>query len=73
MIGQFFAAILIFFVRVYQLTIRPILPPTCRYQPGCSDYFIGAVRKYGPVSGAWKGVCRVARCHPWSAGGWDPP
>ena len=64
---------LIMLVRGYQLMIRPVLPPTCRYQPGCSEYFIGAIRKYGPLSGAWKGLCRIARCHPWSAGGYDPP
>jgi len=64
---------LIMLVRGYQLMIRPVLPPTCRYQPGCSEYFIGAIRKYGPLSGAWKGLCRIARCHPWNAGGYDPP
>jgi putative membrane protein insertion efficiency factor len=64
---------LILVVRGYQLVLRPILPPACRFMPSCSEYFILAVRKYGPVRGAWKGVCRIGRCHPWHPGGYDPP
>ena len=45
----------------------------CRYQPTCSHYMIGAVEKYGFWRGGWRGVCRIARCHPWHAGGYDPP
>jgi uncharacterized protein len=66
-------AFLIAGVRFYQICIRPILPPMCRFQPSCSEYFIGAVNKYGPVHGACKGVGRICRCGPWSAGGFDPP
>jgi len=64
---------LIGLVRAYQYLVRPLLPPTCRFVPGCSDYFILAVRKYGPVRGAAKGVRRVCRCNPLCAGGYDPP
>jgi putative membrane protein insertion efficiency factor len=60
-------------VRFYQIVLRPMLPSVCRYHPSCSEYFVLAVDKYGPVRGAWKGVCRVCRCHPWHAGGYDPP
>jgi len=60
-------------VRFYQCALRPILPPLCRFEPSCSEYFIGAVKKYGPMRGALKGVGRLCRCHPWSAGGFDPP
>ena len=67
------SAILVGGVRGYQWLIRPLLPPTCRYQPGCSEYFIGAVKKYGPVVGAAKGTWRICRCNPWSKGGFDPP
>ena len=67
------SAVLIGGVRVYQWLIRPLLPPMCRYQPGCSEYFIGAVRKYGPVVGPVKGAWRICRCNPWSRGGYDPP
>lgn len=60
-------------VRVYQSVIRPFLPPSCRFYPSCSEYFIAAVRKYGPVKGAWRGTRRICRCHPWNEGGYDPP
>ncbi len=67
------AGVLIGCVRLYQYTIRPLLPPACRFTPGCSEYFILAVRKYGPVKGGAKGAWRICRCHPFSAGGYDPP
>jgi uncharacterized protein len=60
-------------VRFYQICIGPLLPKACRFYPSCSQYFILAVRKHGPVRGACKGVWRIARCHPWSPGGFDPP
>lgn len=65
------AAILV--VRVYQRMISPLLGPTCRFHPSCSQYFILAVRKYGLVIGTWKGGRRILRCHPWNPGGYDPP
>ena len=60
-------------VRFYQVAVRPILPPLCRFHPSCSEYFILAVEKYGPVRGACKGVGRICRCNPWNPGGYDPP
>ena len=65
--------ILVTAVRGYQLCLRPILPAVCRFSPSCSEYFIAAVEKYGPRRGAWKGICRLCRCHPWQPGGYDPP
>lgn len=67
------AACLVGGVRGYQLVLRPWLPPACRFVPGCSEYFIGAVAKYGPLKGALKGAWRICRCHPLSKGGYDPP
>jgi putative membrane protein insertion efficiency factor len=72
-IGAFFGGALILGVRGYQVCLRPLLPAVCRFTPSCSEYFIGAVRKYGPIVGAWRGVCRIGRCHPWHPGGFDPP
>lgn len=60
-------------VRLYQIFLSPIFGRQCRFDPTCSHYFIGAVRKYGPVIGAWRGVCRICRCHPFHPGGDDPP
>ena len=60
-------------VRFYQIAIGPLLPKVCRFEPSCSEYFILAVHKHGPVKGAAKGVWRVCRCNPFSVGGHDPP
>ncbi len=67
------AGMLVVPVRGYQLCLRPLLPPVCRFYPSCSEYFILAVHKHGPALGAWKGFCRICRCHPWHPGGYDPP
>src|SRR5262245_46097827 len=65
-------AAIIFFVRCYQATFARLLGGHCRYDPTCSQYMIDAVRKYGPFRGAWRGVKRVCRCHPWGGSGYDP-
>ncbi|MEZ6140217.1 MAG: membrane protein insertion efficiency factor YidD [Zavarzinella sp.] len=67
------SGIFIFCVRCYQKIIRPLLPPTCIYQPGCSEYMILAIKKYGPIYGTGKGLWRICRCHPFNEGGYDPP
>lgn len=59
--------------KCYQWLVSPLLGTNCRFQPTCSQYFRGAVQKYGALRGSWRGLQRVARCHPWSAGGFDPP
>lgn len=65
--------LLILGVRGYQYLLRPMLPPSCRYTPGCSEYFILAVQKYGPIVGAAKGTWRICRCNPWGGHGDDWP
>ena len=60
-------------VRGYQYLIRPLLPATCRYEPGCSEYMVQAVKKYGPFLGTAKGALRICRCNPFFRGGFDPP
>lgn len=67
------SAAMVLAVRGYQKLIRPLLPPMCRFEPGCSEYFCLAVKKYGPVVGAAKGAWRICRCNPWNPGGYDPP
>jgi putative membrane protein insertion efficiency factor len=67
------AWVLIGLVRGYQMLLRPILPAVCRFEPSCSEYFILAVRKYGPLRGACKGAWRICRCNPFCRGGLDPP
>lgn len=65
--------VLIGLVKIYQFTLSPIIGRQCRFSPSCSNYFIGAVRKYGAVRGAWRGLLRICRCHPFHPGGYDPP
>lgn len=69
----FASAFLIAGVRCYQICLRPILPAVCRFHPSCSEYFILAVQKYGPLKGGCKGIYRVCRCNPFCQGGFDPP
>lgn len=60
-------------IRVYQYAISPLLGPTCRFRPTCSQYFIVSLQKHGAVRGCWLGIKRISRCHPWHSGGYDPP
>jgi putative membrane protein insertion efficiency factor len=70
---SFLAAFLIAGVRCYQYGLSPLLPTVCRFYPSCSEYFIQAVVKHGPVRGSLKGVWRICRCNPLCEGGYDPP
>ncbi len=72
MFSKFFSYLLIGIVRFYQYSLRPMLPPACRYTPTCSEYMIGAVQKYGFLKGFSLGIRRISRCHPWGGSGYDP-
>jgi putative membrane protein insertion efficiency factor len=68
--------LLVLAIRLYQVTLGPLLSafgPVCRFEPSCSRYMIGALRKYGLFRGLARGIGRVSRCHPWHPGGYDPP
>jgi putative membrane protein insertion efficiency factor len=71
-IGFVLTWLLIGLIRAYQLTVSPILPPTCRYHPSCSNYGLGAVRTHYAVKGSVLTAWRLLRCNPWSEGGIDP-
>jgi putative membrane protein insertion efficiency factor len=64
--------VLMALIWVYQNTLGPALPRSCRYEPSCSRYAYEAVEKYGAVRGAWYAIKRLARCHPWGGSGFDP-
>jgi putative membrane protein insertion efficiency factor len=64
--------ILIRALRSYQTAVSPFLPSACRFYPTCSEYARQAVEQYGALKGAWMGLRRLARCHPFHAGGFDP-
>jgi hypothetical protein len=59
-------------IRFYQNTFSSVLPPTCRFEPSCSQYAYEAVEKYGVLKGGWLALKRLSRCHPLNPGGYDP-
>jgi putative membrane protein insertion efficiency factor len=59
-------------IRVYQWTVSPLLGPVCRFHPSCSQYTLEAIERFGLMRGGWLGLARLARCHPWHPGGFDP-
>jgi putative membrane protein insertion efficiency factor len=66
-------AALLFVIRVYQLTLSRLLGPTCRFEPSCSHYTATCIERFGAARGSWLGLKRIARCHPFNPGGFDPP
>ncbi len=66
------ARLLAHVVRGYQRWISPALGDHCRFAPSCSHYAVGALQRHGALRGSWLTLKRLARCHPWNAGGHDP-
>jgi putative membrane protein insertion efficiency factor len=64
--------ILIGMIRIYQATISPLFPHTCRYTPTCSTYGVEALKKYGPFRGGWLALKRFLSCNPFGGQGYDP-
>jgi len=58
-------------LRAYRAVISPLYGDVCRYYPSCSSYTMQAIQHYGVIVGSWFGIRRIARCHPWAAGGVD--
>jgi putative membrane protein insertion efficiency factor len=63
--------LLVVVLRFYRAVISPLYGDVCRYYPSCSSYGLQAVQQYGVIRGSWMAVRRIARCHPWAAGGVD--
>ena len=72
-LGVLPAWVLVSLARCYQLFLSPVLGRNCRFTPTCSVYFVESVRKHGALVGTYRGLRRVARCHPFHPGGYDPP
>ena len=60
------------FIRAYQLVLSPLIGPSCRFYPSCSQYGIEAIDTHGALRGTWLTIKRISRCHPWHEGGFDP-
>ncbi|MGC6416217.1 MAG: membrane protein insertion efficiency factor YidD [Bradymonadia bacterium] len=67
-----FARLCIWVVRGYQRWLSPLTPPSCRFQPTCSQYSITAYKRFGFFKGSWLTLRRISRCHPFNEGGYDP-
>ncbi|TNE72668.1 membrane protein insertion efficiency factor YidD [bacterium] len=64
--------ILMAIIRLYQWFISPLFPPSCRFEPTCSHYSYEAINRFGFFKGSWLAAKRIAKCHPYHAGGFDP-
>ena len=71
-LGRALSCVLQMMIRCYQLLISPLLPPSCRYLPSCSDYAVEAIDRHGALAGLGLALRRLARCHPWGGSGYDP-
>ena len=59
-------------IRAYQYLLSPWLGNNCRFVPSCSEYAYLAIARHGALKGSWYAARRIARCHPWCDGGFDP-
>ncbi|GIK28517.1 MAG: membrane protein insertion efficiency factor YidD [Chloroflexi bacterium] len=59
-------------IRFYKRRISPLLPPSCRFYPTCSEYMYEAIQVHGLIRGGWMGLKRIGRCNPFNPGGFDP-
>ena len=64
---------ILFLIAAYRRLISPLLPPSCRFYPSCSEYAAESVRRYGPFKGSWRAILRLLKCHPFHPGGVDLP
>lgn len=67
------ATLLIRLIRAYQWFISPLLGNVCRFHPSCSNYCMKCIEYHGVIRGTWLTAKRLARCHPFHPGGYDPP
>ncbi|RMF22370.1 MAG: membrane protein insertion efficiency factor YidD [Deltaproteobacteria bacterium] len=71
-LSRILAVPILLLIRAYQLFVSPLLGPACRFHPTCSNYAIEAIARYGPIGGTARALARLARCHPFAEGGFDP-
>ena len=59
-------------IRIYRTFISPLKPPSCRFLPTCSAYALEAIEVHGALKGSYLAARRIAKCHPFHPGGFDP-
>ena len=59
-------------IRFYQRAVSPLMGPSCRFTPTCSEFAVGAIDRYGALSGGWLALKRILRCHPFGGQGYEP-
>ena len=64
--------IIIYLIKVYQISLSPLLGANCRFQPTCSQYMIEAINNHGALKGLNLGLKRISKCHPLGPNGYDP-
>lgn len=67
-----FTSIIIHLIKFYRFFISPLIPPSCRFSPSCSQYAVEAVARFGPGKGLFLTIWRIVRCNPFHPGGYDP-
>jgi len=67
------ARLLLGLIALYRVLLSPLIGPACRFEPSCSRYTAQCVERFGALRGLWLGARRIARCHPFNPGGYDPP
>ncbi len=71
-LSQWLSLPFIALIRIYQVTLSPLMGGQCRYEPTCSRYALEAYGRFGPLKGSWLTLRRILRCHPFVRGGYDP-
>ena len=64
--------LLILPIKLDQILLSPLIGPSCRFTPTCSNYAIEAINRHGPFKGFWLSIKRISKCHPWGDSGHDP-
>jgi len=72
MVSRVFQVFFVGIIQAYRWTLSPLIGRQCRYEPTCSAYGLEAIRVHGPWRGGWMALKRIARCHPFVKGGYDP-
>jgi len=72
LLSRLLRPLVVLLIRAYRYGVSPLIGPSCRHLPTCSDYAEEAVRRHGLFKGGWFAVARLARCHPWGSSGYDP-